>query len=200
MVDSETARLLLNHYGVAYVEKDHLFAWVSLLSKLHGGTANIPLLYGSGLALTGPAEISGHFDPLLPPERRLSPPDDPLASEVRADWATFNGGMGADTAVFAYYHLLPAKKLMAPIFAAPVPALEKLATPLVYPMLASLFTTLLVLSPERAAQAPANIRAAFDATDKRIADGRLYLCGDRLTLGDIALAASRAPLLQPQGN
>src|SRR3569623_1443799 len=104
MVNSETARLLLHHYGVDYAEKDHLFLWVSLLSKLHGGTANIPLLYGPGLAITGPADIAAHFDAQLPPERRLSPPDEPLASEVKADWATYNGGTAADTAVFAYFH------------------------------------------------------------------------------------------------
>src|SRR3954470_21308015 len=163
MVDSETARLLLHYYGVHYEEKDHLFFWVSVLTWFHGGHGQIPLLYGCGLALTGPAAIAGHFDAALPPERRLVPPDGPLAAQVKADWDTYNGGTGADTAVFAYYHLLPAKALMAPIFAAPVPPIEKLLTPLAYPMLASLFTKLLQLSPERAAQAQANIRATFDA-------------------------------------
>jgi glutathione S-transferase len=199
MVDSETSRLLLLYYGVDYEEKDHLFGLVSAIAKFHGGTGNVPFLYGSGLALTGPAAISDHFDALLPPERRLAPPDGPLAAQVKADWATYNGGTGADTAVFAYHHLLPAKSLMAPLFAAPVPAAEKLVTPIFYPVLASLFRKLLQLSPERADQAQANIRATFDATDKRIADGRPYLCGDRLTLGDIALAAAAAPLLQPEG-
>ena len=199
MVDSETTRLLLRYYGVDHVEKDHLFLWVSLLAKLHGGGAAIPLLYGGGLAINGPGPIAAHFDALLPPERRLTPPDGPLAAQVKADWDTFNGGTAADTAVFAYFHLLPAKKLMVPIFAAPVPGGEKMLTPLVYPLLAFVIGRLLKLSPEAAAQAQANIRGAFDATAKRIADGRLYLCGDRLTLGDIALAAAAAPLLQPPG-
>jgi glutathione S-transferase len=199
MVDSETARLLLHHYGVHFEEKDHLFFWVSVLTWFHGGHGQIPLLHGCGLALTGPAAIAEHFDATLPPERRLVPPDGPLAAQVKADWDTYNGGTGADTAVFAYHHLLPAKQLMRPVFASPVPAGEKRATPFFYPFLALVFRLLLRLSPERAAQAQANIRATFDATAKRIADGRPYLCGDRLTLGDIALAAASAPLLQPQG-
>jgi glutathione S-transferase len=199
MVDSETARLLLHYYGVHYQETDHLFFWVSVLTWFHGGHGQIPLLHGCGLALTGPAAIAQHFDALLPPERRLVPPDGPLAAQVKADWDTYNGGTGADTAVFAYHHLLPAKELMRPVFAAPVPDGEKTMTPFFYPFLAFLFRLLLRLSPERACQAQANIRATFDATAARIADGRLYLCGDRLTLGDIALAAASAPLLQPEG-
>ncbi len=39
----------------------------------------------------------------------------------------------------------------------------------------------------------------FDKTDARIRDGRSYLAGDRLTLGDLALAAAAAPLLLPRG-
>ncbi len=37
MIDSELARLLLSHYRVLYVEEDHLFGWVSLLTLLRGG-------------------------------------------------------------------------------------------------------------------------------------------------------------------
>jgi glutathione S-transferase len=199
MVDSETSRLLLHHYNVAYEERDHLFGWVSVLTFFHGGYGRVPLLYGAGCRLTGPWAIVQNFDLALPPERRLAPADGPLAAQVKADWDSYNGQIGADTAVFAYFHLLPARDLMSPIFAAPVPPGEARITPTVYPLLAGLFRMLLRLSPERAAAAQARIRSIFDATDKRVADGRLYLCGDRLTLGDIALAAASAPLLLPDG-
>ena len=71
-------------------------------------------------------------------------------------------------------------------------------TPFVYPSSLPLRPAPQALA-RRPSQAQANIRATFDATAKRIGDGRLYLCGDRLTLGDIALAAASAPLLQPEG-
>jgi glutathione S-transferase len=122
-----------------------------------------------------------------------------LAAQVEADWATYNGQLGADAAVFAYFHLLPARAAMAPVFAAPVPPGEARLTPRAYPLLRFLFTALLRLSPARAEAAAGRIRALFDETDRRIADGRPYLCGDRLTLGDIALAAASAPLLLPRG-
>jgi len=199
MVDSETTRLVCRYYGLDFEEHDHLFGWVSLLTLFHGGRGFIPLVYGQGFALTGPGAVAGHFDPTLPPERRLFPHDQPLADEVAADWKTYNGGMGHDVAVFAYFHLLPERALMAPIFAAPIPPLEAKLVPAVYGMLSSAFTRLLKLSPENAAQAADRMRATFDATDRRIADGRRYLCGDRLTIGDIALCAASAPLLLPRG-
>jgi glutathione S-transferase len=199
MVDSETSRLLLAHYRVDYAERDHLFGWASLLTLLHGGYGQVPLLYGRGLRVTGPWGIVGHFDASAPPERKLIPDDPALAASAKADWERFNGEIGADAAVFAYFHLLPQRALMVPIFAAPVPPTEARLTPFFYPLLSGLFRLLLRLSAPRAEQAQCRIRALFDETGDRIADGRPYLCGERITLGDIALAAASAPLLLPAG-
>jgi glutathione S-transferase len=199
MVDSETTRLVCRYYGLEIDERDHLFGWVSLLTLFHGGRGFIPLVYGNGLKLTGPGEVAAHCDAKLPAERRLFPPDEPLAGEVAADWKTYNGGMGRDVAVFSYFHLLPERALMEGIFAAPVPPLEAKLVPVVYGLLSGLFTKLLKLSPENAAGAADNMRRTFDATDQLLADGRRYLRGDRLTIGDIALCAASAPLLLPRG-
>lgn len=199
MVDSETTRLVCRYYGVDIDERDHLFGWVSLLTLFHGGNGLIPLVYGKGFALTGPAKVIRHFDPGLPPERRLSPNEAPLAGEVARDWKTYNGGMGHDIAVFAYYHLLPERELMAPIFAEPVPPGEARLVPATYGLMSAAFKSLLKLSPQHAAAAAERMRATFDATDRHIADGRPYLRGDRLTKGDIALCAASAPILLPHG-
>lgn len=197
MVDSETSRLLLRYYGIPYRERDHLFGWVSVVTLLHGGNGKVPLLYRRGLRKTGPREIAEHFDAALPPERRLIPVAGPLKDEVEKGWQSYNGGIGADMAVFAYHHLLPAKALMAPVFADPVPRFQAMLVPLVYPLLRGLFTLLLKLGPERAEQAFGRIRAIFDETGALLADGRRYLAGDRLTLADIGLAGASAPLLLP---
>jgi glutathione S-transferase len=199
MVDSECSRLLLRYYRLGYREKDHLFGWVSVLTLFHGGYGRVPLLYRRGLRVTSPRAIAERLDADLPPERRLIPATGPLAAEVEAHWETYNGVMGADAAVFAYYHLLPARELMQPIFAAPVPPFEKKLLPVIYPLLRGLFTLLLRLNAKRADEALARIRATFDKTDALIADGRRYLAGDRLTLADLSLASASAPLLLPPG-
>ena len=199
MVDSELTRLLLAHYGLRYREADHLFGWVSLLTLVHGGYGRVPILYGDGVRLTAPRPIANHYDPLAAPERRLIPEDAALARQVEADWHRYNDEMAADTAVFAYYHLLPMRELMTPIFAAPVPPGQARKTARAYPFMRGLFGVLLRLGPERAEAALARIRTIVAETDRRVEDGRLYLCGDRLTLGDLALASAAAPLLIPAG-
>lgn len=199
MIDSETTRLIARYHGIAVVEHDHLPVSAALRTLMRGGNGRIPLLYGDGFALTSPYPIAQHFDATLPTDRRLIPETGPLAAEVAADWQTYNGQMGTDVAHFAYYHLLPDRALMQPIFGAPVPWIERALLPLTYPLLRVLLNFGLKLSAEQAARAEQSIRATFDATDRRIAGGRRYLTGDRLTLSDIAMCAAFAPLLLPRG-
>ena len=137
--------------------------------------------------------------PSSPPDYKLIPAEPPLAQQVEADWQLYNGTMSAGTAIFAYYHLLPERELMAPIFAAPTPWYERMIMPVFYPTMRKLIAAKLKLSPEAAETAHGQILSSFAATDKRVADGRRYLNGERITLGDIALAAAAAPLLLPQG-
>ena len=198
MIDSETTRLLCRWYGIGFVETDHLFGWVSFLTLLHGGYGRVPLLYGRGLRLSGPRPVVDGFDPLARPDRRLLLTGT-RAGGVEADWASYNGPLAIDVAVFAYFHLLADRSLMTPVFAGPVPATEARLTPHVYPVLRGLFRLLLQLKPDRAAAAGDRIRTVFGAMDRRLADGRTFLCGERLTLGDIAFAGATAPLLQPAG-
>jgi glutathione S-transferase len=198
MIDSETTRLLCRWYGIAFVEQDHLFGWVSLLTLLHGGYGRVPLLYGQSDGFSGPRAVVDKFDPLAAPGRHLMLPGAQAAS-IEADWGAYNGQLAVDVAVFAYFYLLADRALMTPIFQAPVPPTEARLTPKVYPALRWLLTTLLQLKPARADAAAARIRTLFAVIDRRLADGRPFLCGDRLTLGDFAFAAAVAPLLQPEG-
>lgn len=199
MIDSETTRLIARYHRIELVEHDHLPVSAALRTLLHGGNGHIPLLYGDGFRLTSPYPIAQHLDAALPPDRRLIPDPGPLADQVATDWQTYNGGMGTAVADFAYYYLLPDRALMQPVFGAPVPWIERTLLPLTYPVLRGLLTLGLKLSAERAAAADTAIRATIDGADRRIADGRTYLVGDRLTLSDIAICAAIAPLLLPRG-
>jgi glutathione S-transferase len=199
MVDSELSRLLLAHYGVTYRERDHLLIKASLLTLMHGGHVRIPLLYGGGVRLTSPRRIAGHYDPLALADRRLVPAGSEAAKQIEDDWRTYNKGLALAAARFAYFHLLPLRELMSTVFAAPLPVDEAAGSRKAYPLQAAVLRLLLRIGAEQAQTALADIRNIFAQTDARIADGRLYLCGDRLTLGDLALASAAAPLLLPPG-
>lgn len=199
MVDSECTRLILAYHKAPFVERDHMIGLGSIIGLLRSGNWKLPLVYGNGVKLISPRPVAEHFDSLVPPERRLIPTGEPIAAQVEEDWATYNGGIGAYTAQFAYWHLLPERKVMTRIFKAPVPWFERKITGPLYPLQRLLLNKGLGLSAKGAQEAIDKIRGIIDRTDKRIADGRPYLCGDRITLGDPALASSMSALLKPKG-
>lgn len=199
MVDSELARFVLMHYGIAYRERPHTFGWGSLLALWHCGTLRVPALYGGGLRLASPRQLVEHFDQACPVERMLLPLRQPLHIQAERDWDLYNGQLAAHTAVVAYFHLLPHREIMIEPFFRGVPQLEASVFRNAYPFLRGLLTILLQLSEPKAKDALDRIRMIFDRTDVRVSDGRPYLAGDRVTLGDFALAAAAAPLLLTHG-
>jgi glutathione S-transferase len=199
MVDSELCRFLLLHYAISYRERPHTFGWVSLLALGRCGTLQVPALYGSGLRLAGPRQIVEHFDQSCPTEQMLLPSRQPLQIQVERDWELYNGQLAAHSAVLAYFHLLPHRDIMIEPFFRGVPETEASVFRSAYPFLRGLLTILLQLREPKAKDVLVRIRMIFDATDMRVRDGRPYLVGDRLTLGDLSLAAAAAPLLVPRG-
>lgn len=199
MVDSEFTRLLLRHYRVAYREADHMFGWSSFVAIRHGGYGRVPLIYGKGMRLSGPRKVFAHFDPLAPAGNRLMPDDAVGRQAVERDVLRYNGDLALDVAVASYFHLLPERALMSRLFAQGLPHWEARGTQFGYPVLRLLFKLLLRLNPQRAEAAMERIRVIFDETDQRLRDGRRFLAGDNLTLGDLALASAAAPLLHPPG-
>jgi glutathione S-transferase len=197
MIDSELSRLVLAHYGVAYRERDHLFVQASLLTWLQGGFGQIPMLYGQGLCLSGPRAMVDHFE--TGAKVRLIPRDQPARRQVEADWVRYNGEMATDTAAIAYFYLLPQRAAMMRAFSRNISALETRLLPACYGSLKGLFTLLLSLNQGHIDDALRRVRVRFGLTDKRLADGRAYLGGDRLTLADLSLISAVAPLLLPEG-
>ncbi len=200
MIDSELSRLLLQHYGLEYREERHLFGWVSVLALFRAGTLRVPVLSGDGPAIVGPRALVDRYEETCAPAARVLPSREPLRTAVEQDWQRFNGELAAYTAQVAYFHLLPEKKVLIEPFARGVPPSEAKLTRPVYPILRWLFTLLLQLQPARIADALARIRASVAHVDARIADGRRFLQGDALTLGDLALASALCPLLLPEGH
>jgi glutathione S-transferase len=200
MIDSETWRLLLRHYGVAYVEEPHAFIWGSVLALVRAGSLQVPGLYGAGLKLVGPESAIDRWDSEQPPGHALIPADPAVRGIVLADWDLFHGTLATSTARLAYYHLLPHREIMIEPFTRGIPSGEASLTRVIYPVQRAVLSLLLQLSPKIAEAALGQVRAIFDQTDGRLRDGRRFLQGDRLTLSDLALAAAGAPVTLPEGN
>ena len=97
-LDSEQVRMLLHYYRVPYREKDHLMPWAALLSSLHGGGGEVPVIYRGGVKLAGPRPIAGHYDQQVPQPLRLIPTETAQAQQFEADSVSINlSGLGNAT-------------------------------------------------------------------------------------------------------
>lgn len=199
MIDSELSRLVLAYHDENFCEERHIFGWASILALLRGFSLQIPLLSREGIRMVGPRALSDHLDTLCPADQMLVPSTQPLNSQIEEDWLRFNGDLGSATAVFAYFHLLPHRDVMFEPFTIGLPRYEKIALRFLYPAQRFLLSVLLRLTAARADDALLHIRMIVSRVDLRVADGRQFLFGDRLTLADLSLASSLAPLLLPEG-
>jgi glutathione S-transferase len=199
MIDSETVRRLLDLYQVPFTEERHLFLWGSIVALFRAGTVVIPVVMGPGLSLSGSRAVANHFDPLSTADRQLIPGDPALRQQVEADWTAFHNVLATAVARIAYYHLLPQVKPMIACFSAGVAPAEAAQTARWYGLLRWVFTTLLQLNAANIASGLDQVRRAMDDLEKRVADGRDYLVGDRPTLSDVALAGAMWPLIMPEG-
>jgi glutathione S-transferase len=199
MIDGELTRFVLDQHRVAYRETPHIFGIASLLAKLRAGTVYVPVLSDMGPVIAGARPIIDWCETRCPPGKKLVPADPALAAEVEAVWRRANNDLAAASAAYAYFHLLPHRDIMIVPLSRGAPGWEVLATKLAYPLFAGLIRKLLKLDEAKAAESLKVIRAVFAETEAKLADGRRWLVGGRLTLADIALATAAAPLLLPTG-
>ena len=199
-LDSELSRFTLGHYRIPHTEVRHTVLFSFFFTFIHGMTLNFPLLYGSGYPTLDKArKIIDHFEASAPADLKLLPAAGPDRDTVEADWTNFNITLGGGTAVYAYFHLLPHRDIMIRPLTEGTPWYEVGSVRLAYPLFAGFLKLALKLTPERAAESIKNVRQVVDSVEKRLADGRRYLVGDRFTLSDMSFANSLSPLvLAPQ--
>lgn len=194
--DCENARWVLDHYGIAYREEPHAPPFFLPVLYWNRGRA-VPMYVDPDVRLSGLTAIIQHFEALAAPERRLLVPG--LQAEIQRLWADYDFDMDHATVTWAYTVLLPNRRLMIEPLSLGAPALERFTVRYLYPLPALFLWIALKLGKARAAQALAVLRRYFKTVDERLADGRPYLAGDRLTLADIAFAVAGAPLVLPLG-
>jgi glutathione S-transferase len=199
MIDGELTRFVLDQQGVAYDERPHIAVVANLIAYARARTIALPVLSGAMPAIAGARPVIDWSEARCSPARRLVPAEPARAAEVERLWHRANDELATATAAFAYFHLLPRRDIMIVPLSRGAPAWEVLATKLAYPLFRAFIAKVLGLTEAKAAASLATIRAVFAECDARLADGRTFLTGDRVTLADIAMATAAAPLLLPTG-
>lgn len=194
--DCENGRWLLRRYGIEYREERHTMPFFALAIYWNHGKS-IPLYLDGKLSLDGLRSLIDHFDAQAPDDRKLILPGQ--EEETNRLWTHYNVDMGSATVTWAYYHLLPHWGIMLDPLSIGTPVYERLTVKFLYPLPAGLLWFLLKLSRAKADAALTTLRTVFAEVSQRLADGRPYLLGDRMSIADIAFAVSGAPLVLPLG-
>ena len=209
----EKARWALDRARIPYVEDGHLpmFAWVPALRA--GRRRTVPSLVTDDGAIPDSTDIlrwcdaRGDAPPLFTDEPQAEPaPGDPAsaasggagseAAEVADLEARFDRELGPHTRRLAYHHLLPTIGGRLGGLRG-VPRGEVLAARVLAPAMSVMMRRGLKIDAAGVARSEGKLAAVLADVEQRLADGRRYLVGDRLTAADLTFAALMTPLVAP---
>jgi glutathione S-transferase len=193
----EKARWALDRAGIDYEERPHVQVVHRFAARRAGGGSTVPVLVADGSVLSESAEIVDYADSRTAADRRLYPADPDAAAEVRALERELDESLGPDGRLWMYHSLRGNRDVAGRYALTGVPAWERRAFPVFYPLMARVIDRLLKITPEAAEEAERSVRATFDAVAARMDDGRPYLMGDRFTAADLTFSALAASVLMP---
>jgi glutathione S-transferase len=193
----EKARWALDRAGFTYRERAHLqvLHWIPVSRA--GGRKTAPVLVWGDRVFADSADIVEEVDARAP-GCSLFPDDDPTAAaEVRALQGDFDANLGPEGRRWMYNALRGRRDIAVRYGCTGVPAWQRRALPLAYPVAARIIDRYLDVTPAAAARSEAAVRVTFDAVAERLGDGRPYLCGERFSAADLTFASLAAPMLMP---
>lgn len=196
--DCENARWMMLRYGLNFYEKAHAPPFF-IIPLLMVGSNRLPTYVDKTQKLTikGMPALFEYFDPLQEESKKLVP--EAHKTEIMEAFDLYNKQMGGNTVKWAYSNLLPYKQIMINPLSLGTPWFERFITRHFYFITKSIFWKLIDPTPAKIDAALKSIQETFAGVDKKLADGRKYLIGDRFSLADMAFAVSGSPLVLPMG-
>jgi glutathione S-transferase len=186
----EKARWALERAGVPYRERAHLQVLHWLAARRAGGGRTVPVLVCGERVLAESADIVAFADSRGAGLRSADP-------SVRALEAELDERLGPHGRRWMYNELRGENALVARYGPTGVPAWQRRALPLAFPLVARVIDRYLDITPASAAQSLAEVCSVFDSVGERLSDGRPYLMGETFTAADLTFAALSAPMLVP---
>jgi glutathione S-transferase len=191
----EKARWALDRAGVAYRERAHLqvLHWVAV--RRAGGGRTVPVLVCGDRVLAESADIVAYADSWGAGLRSADP-------EVRALAEELDVRLGPSGRAWMYDSMRGETALVARYGPTGVPAWQRRALPLAFPLVGRVIDRYLDITPASAAASLEEVRSVFDSVAARLGgggSGARYLVGDSFSAADLTFAALSAAVLMPPG-
>jgi glutathione S-transferase len=195
----EKARWGLDRAGATYIEQGHAPGLHMRPARRLSGRSSTPILVTASGIVGDSAAILQWASAHSAPGHGLYGDDEAQRAEVLALEQAFDQGLGPHVRRVVYFHLLPVPRLIVPMMTHAVPRGERLLLKLLFRPLRRLMSSAMRIDAAGAGRSLERVRATFAEVDGRLADGRRYLVGGRLSAADIAFAALAAPIVLPEG-
>jgi glutathione S-transferase len=195
----EKARWALERAGLDYEEERHVQGVHRLASRRAGGAGTLPLLIAEEGVFSESEDILRYADAALEPEERLFPVEQPLRDEVVALCRRLDAGLGPDARRLMYAHMLPRRNELLAVNNLGVPVWEDRLLRVGWPLARRYAARELGIGPTTIRDDDARVRRELDEVAELLADGRLYLCGERFTAADLTFAALAGAAIIPPG-
>ncbi len=189
----EKARWALDRANLAYREESHvpLLSWPATFRA--GGGRTVPVLVTPGRVLRDSTDILRWVD-----GQSHAPPLFPEGDQEVATWEDdFDRHLGPASRRLIYFHVMKVPELSLRLLGSAGGRWQRRALRLLYPAIKRVMVAGMRITPESAERSRGVVEDTFARVAARLAGGRRYLVGDRLTAADLTFAALATPVIVP---
>lgn len=196
----EKARWALDWHGVRYSEIGWAPGLHRIIAKRHRAPATtLPILFDGTDLIQGSGAIIDWAEKHCRDAARSLAPIDRDAAEAEEIERRTDEVIGPHVRRFIYAETLPTcPDVVKPALFLSTSVAHRVIGGLMWPATRKIMMSMYDVCPGAAAESQAKLEAELDWLDRRLADGRPYLVGDRLSRADIAVASLLAPLARPK--
>jgi glutathione S-transferase len=192
----EKARWGLDRAGIRFRESGHVPLLHAPASLRAGGNRQVPVLVTDEGVLSDSTDIL-KWAHKRAPEAHLYGKTEGERREIEELEDLFDVELGPHARRWVYFHVLPRRDLIVKLAEQGVPTAERLAWPIMLPVVRPLMRRAMRITAEGAKRSKERMERVFAEVGDRLSDGRRHLVGDGLTAADITFASLAAPMLSP---